>query len=46
MAAIPETGSSIRASIDVTGSGGDLIIDPRTFTNNGAIDVANGDSVR
>ena len=32
-------------AIDVTGSGGDLIIDPRTFTNNGAIDVANSDSV-
>ena len=32
-------------AIDVTGSGGDLIIDPRTFTNNGSIDVANSDSV-
>jgi hypothetical protein len=32
-------------AIDVTGSGGDLIIDPRTFTNKGTIDVANGGSV-
>jgi hypothetical protein len=31
-------------AIDVTGSGGDFTIDAR-ITNNGAIDVANGDSV-
>jgi hypothetical protein len=32
-------------AIDATGSAGNLVIDPKVFTNSGTIDVSNGDSV-
>jgi hypothetical protein len=41
----PDDGVVNNGVIDVTGSGANLIIDPRIFTNKGTIDVANGASV-